>query len=86
MNPQEKMAIQNLLLEELRLQQDNNPSLLLDVLLAEQGYAFVLTVLTKQVGITTQNARMATQLLQSFKTTVSPPAPTALPPRDEHAA
>jgi len=83
MTPQEKMAIQNLLIEEVRAQQDANPTLLLDVLLSDQGHAFVLQTLSKQLGVVTQNGRMLTQLLHAFKATN--PA-LSLPPRDEHAA
>lgn len=65
--PEQKRAIQSLLLDELRQTSESNPTMLFDVLASGQGLAWIYHVVNLQHGRHTQLSQMTAHLLAALK-------------------
>ena len=83
MTPEERMACQTLIIDELANHQQDNPTMLVDALLADQGFAFLEAVLKRRANQASQAAQMTLQLYRGLAAHV----PAVLtPPRQEEVA
>lgn len=86
MTREEKQAIQTVLMEELSLRQAQEPTLLFDVLAANQGAAFIYQVVHRRWSQSTGLTTMLQQLLRAIEGGPVGYAASAPPPGDEEAA
>lgn len=63
MTVEERKAIQAVLIDELAQRQQTQPTLLIDALLAGQGYQFVHSILSARAGMARNLANMTEHLL-----------------------
>jgi len=66
MTAEEKQAIQHLVMQQVIDQQQQNPTMLIDALLSDQGYAFVYQILSKTLAQHTQLANLENQLMKAL--------------------
>jgi len=75
MTPDEKQAAQMLVIDEIAANQQQNPTLLIDALLADQGFAFLHAVLTKRATAAAGAAQATAQLVRALRTPNLAPDP-----------
>lgn len=66
MTTEEKRALATILLDELAQLQEASPTLLVDVLLADQGHQFILQVLSRRAGMARQVVTVNEHLLKAM--------------------
>jgi len=66
MSIEEKKAIQLMILDELAAHQHDQPTLLVDALLADQGHAFLHRLLSQRAALAQQTAQLTTHLLRAM--------------------
>ena len=66
MSPEEKQAIQHLVMQEVLDNQQQHPTMLIDALLSDQGYAFVYQILSRTLAKHTQLANLENQLMKAL--------------------
>jgi intracellular sulfur oxidation DsrE/DsrF family protein len=84
MTVDEKKAIQTVLIDEITQHLQDQPTMLVDALLADQGYAFLEQLLRRRAQQASQLAQMTLQLHRALNG-MQPPNTLALP-RDEQVA
>jgi len=68
MTPEEKQAAQTLVIDEImQANQQGNPTLLIDALLSDQGFAFLHMVLTKRASAAAGAAQATAQLVRALR-------------------
>ena len=67
MTPEEKVAVQTVLMKEITDQATAQPTLLFDLLVSGQGYQFIHHVLSKHLAQANQASQICGQLLQAIK-------------------
>ena len=89
MSPEEKQAIQSVLMDEFIQRTEKEPTLLFDVLMSNQGFQFVVQVLQRRRFLAQQGVTMTEQLLRAMNGTHYPgeqvQAPVPMPAREEVA-
>jgi hypothetical protein len=83
MTPEEKVAVQQLVVEQLQADAERHPTLLLDTLLSGDGAALVVSILAQQEAQARHRATILGRLLGYFK---PPPEVTAAPTSADIAA
>jgi hypothetical protein len=78
MTVDEKKAMQTILIDEIAQHQQDQPTMLIDALLADQGWAFLHHVLSRRAGMAAQAAQITGQLLRVLQ---RPPDEPVLEPR-----
>lgn len=77
MTVEERKALQTVLIDEMQARIQEKPTMLIDALLAGNGFTLMHFILTQRLGQTQNATRMLTQLLQAL---------TEARPSDEAAA
>jgi len=67
MTAEEKQAAQALIIDEIQANFQTNPTLLVDALLADQGFAFLHAVLSKRASVAAGAAQATAQLLRAIR-------------------
>jgi len=67
MTAEEKRAAQTLVIDEILANQEQNPTLLIDALLADQGFAFLHAILTKRATAAAGAAQATAQLVRALR-------------------
>jgi len=67
MSPDEKLAAQMLIIDEMTRHREDNPTMLIDALLADQGFAFLHHLLSRRAQQAQQAAQTAGQLLKALR-------------------
>ena len=66
MTNEEKVAIQTVLIDELAQQQQQHPTMLIDAILANQGYQLVQMVLQRRLAYANGVSQAMTQCLRAL--------------------
>lgn len=64
---EEKMALQTLLIDEMSRHQQDAPTLLIDALLADQGFAFLHHLISQRARQAQEAVQATTQLLKAVR-------------------
>jgi hypothetical protein len=83
MTPEQRLACQTLIIDEMASHQQDAPTMLIDALLADQGFAFLEAVLKRRANQASQAAQMTLQLYRGLAAHVPPVL--AAPEREEVA-
>jgi len=67
MTLEEKLAAQTLIINEIANSQQTNPTVLIDALLSDQGFAFLHMVLAKNAAQAAQTAQITSQLVNALR-------------------
>jgi len=75
MSPEEKIAIQQLVVEQLQADAERHPTLLLDTLLSGDGVSLVVSIIAQQEALARGRAAILGRLLALFQPVKHPEAP-----------
>ena len=75
MTQDEKIAAQMLIIDEMTRHREDQPTMLIDALLADQGYAFLHHVLSLKASQANQALTTASQLLKAVRQASPMPPP-----------
>jgi hypothetical protein len=75
MTVDEKLAMQMLIIDEMTRHREDQPTMLIDALLADQGFAFLHHLLSRRASQAVQAAQTAQQLVRALQALQVPVEP-----------